>query len=281
MTKKTVSEQLFEDYLRIHGLDDFTYEPELPGTTRHPDYLVPIDGEKAFFEVKEFETPAPAARVGSFDPYPPVRNKIHKAKEKFRGLTGKMCSLVVANPHNAFVFLEPTFIFGAMLGNVGMTMPFDAATGSFDGSRAKNTFLSGGKMICYVSGEPHTAQNTTISAICVVRLFSETSRRARIRMVRERHNTGRALSPEQIANVVQEVEETNAWTAQVPRIVVCENPYAAAPLSSSFGTGPYDERFGIREDRLHRVHVGSLLKALEVEEQAAGVPQRDLMRGDS
>ena len=36
--QKNKSEMLLEGYLRSHGYADFDFEPEIPGTTRRPDY---------------------------------------------------------------------------------------------------------------------------------------------------------------------------------------------------------------------------------------------------
>jgi hypothetical protein len=46
-----------------------------------------------------------------------------------------MCGIVLANPNSSFVFLEPMVIFGAMLGNVGITMPFDDEVDPYDFER--------------------------------------------------------------------------------------------------------------------------------------------------
>ncbi len=62
------------------------------------------------------------------------------------------------------------------------------------------------------------------------------------------------------------------------RIVVYENLYAVVPLTEAFGTGPYDERFGVREGRLRRVFVGPSLEALEADERAVGVKRPGPLR---
>ena len=108
---KTISDQLFETYLRLHGLRDFVYEPKIDGTTRSPDYQVEVAGSKAYFEVKEFAPDEPLTG-GSFAPYAPVRSKIHDAQKQLRSLKGRMCAIVLSNPHNAFVLLNGTIIYG-------------------------------------------------------------------------------------------------------------------------------------------------------------------------
>ena len=72
--------------------------------------------------------------------------------------------------------------------------------------------------------------------------------------------------------MAEEAKGTNAdCSVRHLRIIVYENPFAAVPFTKAFGTGPHDERFGIRDDRIRRVIVGKSLEALETEEHAAGV----------
>src|SRR5262245_31372569 len=104
---KTTSEQLFETYLDGHGFKDCDYEPEIAGTTRHPDYRVRLVESEIFFEVKEFERSKESPTGGSCDLYPPIRSKINDAQKQLRALKGRMCGIVLANPHGAFVSLEP------------------------------------------------------------------------------------------------------------------------------------------------------------------------------
>ena len=111
---KTASERLFETYLRSHGVNEFDYEPEIVGFTRHPEYRMRLAESELFFGVKEFEPPQEIRAGGSFDPYPPIRSKINEAQKQLRALKGQMCGIVLANPHDSFVFLEPMVIFGAM-----------------------------------------------------------------------------------------------------------------------------------------------------------------------
>ena len=41
-------------------------------------------GTPHFFEVKEFDEPAPMTGLDYYDPYGPIRNKIHQAKRQFQ-----------------------------------------------------------------------------------------------------------------------------------------------------------------------------------------------------
>lgn len=43
---KNKSEILFEQYLASHGISNPQFEPEVPGKTKRPDYLVSLEGMK-------------------------------------------------------------------------------------------------------------------------------------------------------------------------------------------------------------------------------------------
>lgn len=269
---KTTSETLFETYLAERGFIDFEYEPEVEGTSKHPDYRVSVGASETFFEVKEFEHQE-VSQCGSFDPYPCIRSKVNDAQKQLRALKGRMCSIVLANPYNnPLVLFDPIIIYGVMLGNLGVTIPVNLETWECDDAQAKWDFLSGGKMIRYKGDKAIASQNTTISAICVLGQFTEECRRDRIQSERE---IGRKLTDvERIGLELLRITQGNAPTYHV-RIQVYENPYAIAPLTEAFGTGPYDERFRIENGQPHRVFAGHLLKALEEDELAAGVMQKD------
>jgi hypothetical protein len=273
---KTSSEQLFETYLRDHGINDFEYEPGITGTERRPDYRVPAGGNDVFFEVKEFEPGEIIQGVVSFDPYPPIREKINYAQKQLKTLKGKMCAIVLANPHGAFVHLDGMIVFGAMLGNMGITMPFDPKTKSFDDSRARSTFLEGGKMVRHKAGIKIAPQNTTISAICVLNTLAVGSRRLSIRIKKWEQETGQKRTFDQVWDMATEAQGTEAdGSIYRLRLVTYENPYAVAPLTESFGNGPFDERFGVREGRVIRVFAGTELLKLEAEERAANAQNED------
>ncbi len=273
---KTMSETQFETYLAERGFIDFEYESEIEGTSKHPDYRVSVGASETFFEVKEFEAPpADAYSCGtiSCNPYPPIRSKVNDAQKQLRGLKGKMCAIVLANPYNRpFVRLDPEIIFGVMLGDLGITIPVNLETVECDDSDGKWGFQSGGKMIHYKDGKAIEPQNTTIGAICVLGEFTEEYRRDRIQRERE---IGRKLTDEERMLLEWErIAQGNRPTYHV-RIQVYENPSAIAPLTEAFGTGPYDERFRIENGRPLRLFAGHLLKALEEDELAAGTGPGD------
>lgn len=272
---KTISEQLFETYLRSHGLNEFDYEPEIAGTTRHPDYRVSLAELEIFFEVKGFEPREPIPAAGSCDPYSPIRSKINEAQKQLHPLKGQMCGIVLADPHSPFIFLEPMEIYGGMLGNLGITMPFDVEAGAFDSERATQAFLSGGKMIRYKDGDAIAPQNTTISAVCVLGAVSEGSRLG-IRIANWERKMGQSRTLESVLDMAVEAHGTEAdASVHRLRLQVYENPYAVAPLAEAFGMGPWDERFGVRDGCLLRVFAGLSLAAFEADERASGLERPD------
>jgi len=80
------SELLFEQYLLAHGLNQWDYETEIEGKKKRPDYRLEFQGDLLFFDVKEFHRKSNESPRGpiAYDPYPPVREKINAAREKFK-----------------------------------------------------------------------------------------------------------------------------------------------------------------------------------------------------
>jgi len=99
---KNKSEMLLEGYLRNRGYEGFDFEPEIPGTTRRPDYRLRWPGGDVLLEVKEFRANADDFRsgFGFFDPYPPVREKIDTASDKFSKLKQHCCCLASVDTQN-------------------------------------------------------------------------------------------------------------------------------------------------------------------------------------
>lgn len=269
---RTEGERAFESYLASVGLP-FRFEEPVAGTTRKPDFCVTIDGEDSLFEVKQFDPQPEDFRTGfgTFDPYPPLREKIDAARKKFKGLKGTAsCSLVLYNNGKPLIFLDAIHIYGAMLGDVGITFPFDTKTGRGDVSRAKQEFLGGGKMLRYAKGmnQAIAPQNTTVSSIVVVSRLNLGQRRFSIAARRRERELRRDLSSHETWAMLEE------WSSMKPgleetalRVCVYENPVRVKPLSEAFGRGPLDQQFAmIDREGLGRRFVGSELTKLEAEE---------------
>ena len=222
---ETVSEKLFEQYLDSNGYDGkWTYEPQIPGKSRKPDYLLDYNGLKYFFEVKELRE-KPNQSSGWFDPYASLRGEINEARQKFKEYKQCSCSLVVFNVSDLHAILKPICVFGAMLGNLGVTWDIKRAEKKRFDETVTNAFLDSGKMIDYKGKRP---QNTTISAIVVLEEY------------------------------IDNLEVTN-----VPRVVVIENPFARVAFPEDLFNGPFDECWKWENNKIKRVFVGSKLRQLE------------------
>lgn len=130
---KTEGEQAFEAYLASVGLA-FGFEEKVPGTTKRPDYRVDLEGEPAYFEVKQSDPQPSDSHLGCgfFDPYRPVREKINAARKQLQGPKGASCSLVLYNNHTPLIFLDPPTVYGPCSGTRGSpshsTPPPESAT---------------------------------------------------------------------------------------------------------------------------------------------------------
>lgn len=161
MNQKSPGELAFEEYLSSQGIV-FEHEPPLSFTNKLVDYVVrhPTHG-KIYFEVKDINCSWPAASIGAFDPYEPIRSHIEEGQRKFKDFPEELCALVLFAPPGSFVHMEPHVMLGAMYGNFGWSIPVDLTSGAGDASRIESGFLVGdGKMI-----RPTRDQNTRIAAL--------------------------------------------------------------------------------------------------------------------
>lgn len=244
------SELLFEEYLSVHGYSDWSHEAPLIGKRKKPDYRLQYGGVVQFFEVKQFDAPSPPLGVGSFDPYGPIREKINQATRQFKEYKAFPCSLVLANPKAAFVHLAyPWAILGAMLGNMGFTVPVGPNAGK--GGPPKNVFLSGGKMIDQKRRRP---QNTTVSSIIVVGTFPLREKLIRIAIKERQVELGRMTTLEEDLDFYDAIPESP--DLRRVRVYVYENPYARIPHNRDSFNGPFDQRWGTDGGFIKRVYVG-------------------------
>jgi hypothetical protein len=259
---KTESEILLEEYLRSHGLIDFEFEPNIPGTTKKPDYLLSLHDTKVLLEVKEFVATADDFRLGAgaYDPYGPIREKIGAARKKFKDLEGYCCCLVLHNHQKPIVSLEWRFIMGAMLGDLGFSFPVNLRTGQGDMTQMKQTTLGGGKMHKHQAGTPFAPENQTISAVIVVERFLIGEKRFQLYIHEREQALGRELEVKEFLELANQSAGTERdLTLNRIRLRVHENPYARIPLDRRLFNGPFDERYGAIEDtgKWGRVFLGA------------------------
>src|SRR5208282_1939037 len=125
--------------------------------------------------------------------YRPVREKIESARKKFKDLERFCCCLVLYNNDKPLVELGWQFVYGAMLGNLGFSMPVNTETGAADESQTQRAFMGGGKMYRYLDRQPIATQKRTISAILVLRQYMVGANRFEIAMKRKEKQLGRKL----------------------------------------------------------------------------------------
>jgi hypothetical protein len=262
---KNKSEMLLEGYLRSQGYE-FDFEPEIPGTTRRPDYRLRRPSGDVLLEVKEFRANADDFRAGSgvFDPYPPLREKIDTARDKFTKLKQYCCCLVLYNVDKPLILLDWEHIYGAMLGNLGWSVPLDLpGRPAPEDSGIRSIFMGGGKMHRERSGEPKNPQNQTISGIIVVgrvgageRLFGEDIRET------EEHEQRSIDLEERLQKLELAGGTLRDFRHRPLRAVVHENPYARIPVPADLFRGPWDERYGPRDGSIQQLFQGEKIAKL-------------------
>jgi hypothetical protein len=273
----TLSEQVFEQYLRINGYP-FEFEPALAQTNRRPDYRVALGNKQLWFEVKEFNISkddfSRFGRVnvngiggGAYDPYVRIRQKIDDAREKFRGITGDVCCLVLFNQEKPLVDLNWQMVYGAMLGPVAVSIPFNPSRGEFDSSQAKDVFSGKGKC--------GPGLNTTLSAVLVLeplllgeRRFTSHYRKMRAEAFDHKPSWDELFEWERAERDKARGTERDPGLIQW-RVVVHENPWANKPLDRGLFCGRFDERYGDQDHdgSIRRIFAGEAVTELEALEE--------------
>jgi hypothetical protein len=266
MEIKNKSEELFEQYLDLNGFKGrWTYEPQIPGKSTRPDYLLTYNNQECFFEVKELtkKDNEPVKFPAYIDPYISLRTEIHDVRKQFKQFRDYSCSLIVYNIDDKQVRLDPLTILGAMLGNLGFEMNIDALKGKAVVGTEKNVFLNGGKMVNNKKGQP---QNTTINAIIVLEEFRDDSEIQKA-IKKKIKNQDKLLTSEEHFAVAHEVIIKEHHTSKsVLRVSVIENPFARIAFPDGLFTGSFDERwrYTIQTGSIERIFVGNKLRELEI-----------------
>ncbi len=282
---KTESERLVEILLGSRGLD-CVYEPEIQGVTAQPDFMVLRGNQKpVFLEVKEFQ-PTPGdfgGGFGGYDPYDPIRQKIHEALKNLAGLKSEICGVVLYNAGKPLVDLRWQFIYSAMLGRLSYSFPVNTTTGIGDTDAMTLGFTGGdGEMVRYSKdGQAIEPYKTRISAVIALARINVGERRFKIAVRRRECELGRETKLEEYLEMATDMSAIRS--VQELRVVVCSNPYARLQFPQELFSGPYDEHFGPHQNHIQRTFFGDELKKLEDEEDDVGVtnhaPWKKLARG--
>jgi hypothetical protein len=278
---RTESERLFETYLKVSGYLEFEFEPSLPGSNARPDFLLKTNREGCpsgiLFEVKEFQPTRADFELsgGAYDPYGAIRDKIQEGRKKFKEFKQYPCALVLYNAGKPLVDLRWELIYGAMLGNLGWSIPFDKEAGKLvDKAVLSPAFMQGGEMHRERNGVVIESQNTTISAIVVLQLLAVGNSRFQVEVKAQERQLGRPLKYEEFFRLVDLSRGTERdISLHQLRTVTCLNPYRRVPFPEVLFQGPYDECFGDVGGELQRIYAGSQLKSLESAQTDAGVRQ--------
>lgn len=264
MEIKNESEKIFEQYLDSSGFQGkWEYEPTIEGKNKKPDYLLNWKGDKHFFEVKELRRKPnePTTRAAYINPYSSLRTEINEVRKQFKEYKEYSCSLVVFNVDDRQARLRPIFIFGAMLGNEGISADFDTEKGETVEGSERNVFHGGGKMIDY---KGRRKQNTTISAIIVLEEFLDNIDVEKA-LSEEMKKQGKKFTGPELVEVRMKLYEAH-HVRMVPRLVVVENPFARMALPADLFNGPFDERWRWIEEqngKIEKIFAGNKLKELE------------------
>jgi hypothetical protein len=273
---RTLSEQYFEYYLRTNGYSGIEFEPQLPETSRRPDYRVTVGDKGILLEVKEFQASdkdlngfpnVNGIRGGAYDPYAPIRQKIDDAREKFKGIKEKTCCLVLFNENKPLVDLNWQIVYGAMLGPIAVSIPFNSETEAFDHLQSKDVFNGNGKC-----GPRH---NTKISAVIVLEPLLLGERRFRCHINKLRREMGdRKLSWEEVFELERTERDRARGTDRDAsiiqwRVVILENPWAPNQLDRGLFCGRFDERYGDRDQdgTIQRIFAGEAVEEIEMLER--------------
>lgn len=286
---RTESERLFEAYLWASGYLEFDFEPALSDSAARPDFLLrrEINGatESILFEVKEFQPTAADFHLGggSYDPYAAIREKIQAGRKKFQEHKAHPCALVLYNAGKPLVDLRWEFIYGAMLGNLGYSMPFDPLAGRLvDKPVLRPVFTNGGEMHREKGGEIIQPQNTTISAIVVLELLLVGKKRLEIEAAKGARELNRELKYTEYLDLVESSKGTERdISLRQLRTVTCLNPYRRIPFPQDLFRGPYDECYGEISGDLQRMYVGDQLKSIEAAEREVGIRQHMILPKDA
>jgi hypothetical protein len=247
---KTKSEELFAGYLDEHGYH-WDYEGTNDGKAKVPDFRVQRDDHDFLCDVKERSPKAPPAGARHFDPIIGIRKLIESGRKKFKEYSNRLCVLVTYNNGDFDTRLDPTSIFGAMLGNPGFQMEIDPAAGRANPETTTNVYLQqGGRMVRhYKPFEPRESPNNLAAIVALTSLQIRNPEFDSVvakQITSEEGRLDRRLSPgEKFAIRLKVLRSIRETLGEVTRVMVCENPLAHFVLPSNLFNGPFDERWAI------------------------------------
>jgi hypothetical protein len=246
-------------------LDDLgiPWEREALVGGKRPDYLVAYEPHPVALEVYEPEIRLPRGTVFHFDSAPHLR-QVYEGRKQEQAQAAKN-----AGVRFAFVFgetqsempLGPVTMAAAMFGQVAVQFPIWLGEGAapLGAPESKTVFGRGARL--------QPGQNTSVSAVAILRIFNPTLRRLQelyLPRLEGLDNADAVLDviiaaeEEAIAAGIFEAEARRA------RLIVLHNPYAHLPIEVGTFTGPYDEEWGLQDEGYTRIAAGPLHHELPV-----------------
>jgi hypothetical protein len=213
---RSPGEQAFEQYLYLAGHRDYEFEPDGTDALTHPDYRVRIEGSDVYCEVKEFDSTVQPKGFAIFDSRTPIREKITKAEKQFRSFRAYPCCLVLFNGKRLLFLDNVVEMFSVMFGDPVFRIAYDPGKGRLLAETTELAFAGHGKMR---RGDGHQLQNTTFSALVVIRkvAFSVDRRRPAATHPLDLFRLG---------------------------VIVYKNPHARIPLPEGLFRAKYDRVYG-------------------------------------
>lgn len=159
-----LGEELFDQYLAANGYEVVAREPGL-GTAKRPDRLIRAAQHKVVVEIKSFNPePLPSADGPHYDlqtlTLKKVHDKISEAAKQLKNIDGYPLVVVLTNPMDAPLPLEPTLMTQVLYGDL------EVVNGA-DGSKQWRFGRNGRLYVDGVNG-PSRGNHAHVSAVCVL-----------------------------------------------------------------------------------------------------------------
>lgn len=250
MLKRHPSELLFERYLNSLGLNEdehFDHEPDL-GPPEHPDYQLRVLSPAVLFEVKSYsresqqsktlwkqaeengrriESGEELAEAMRLDPYGETRNKVEKARQKFRNFRNtNPCVLVLEKGDGLLVDHEPNMLAAALFGD--MQLVTNTATGKSHWQFGPNGVLRGDT-------------NTTISAVCALQLIRPEADKLKSIVSTKKGTDHMGFGDYKKLYDKVQIETGLNPNKEIVRVRTIINPFARISFDHSIFSGPFDE----------------------------------------
>jgi len=259
---KTESEKLFAEYLDGNGFaGQWDYEPEMPESSKRPDFLLELGPKRFLFEVKQRKGRYFAPGFACFDPTRGISETIQDARPQLGDDHDLPSSLVLYNCSDINTPMHYTHVFETMLGPLKLTWQYNSQTREHV-SQSENLLFDSTDPIPGEMIDPHCKgefQNTIFSAIIVLERTSLIDHAAEKKAEEAREHAMCGRSDEFSVRSGAEAAALAIATANCPpvtRCVICENPGARIPLPRNLFVGPFDERWAMEDGLLKQIYVG-------------------------